>query len=41
MTLFLSHQSFAFMLKDLVASGCQFEAIEKDGGILVKFNGSY
>lgn len=41
MTLFVSHQSFAFMLKDLVASGCQFEAVEENGGIKVTFNGSY
>jgi hypothetical protein len=41
MTLFVSHQSFTEMLQGLVASGCQFKAVEENGGITVTFNGSY
>ena len=41
MTLFVSNENFIEMLQGLVASGCQFDAKEQNGGILIIFNGSY
>ena len=41
MKLFLSHESFAEMLPKLVASGCTFDAEEKNGGISIEFTGGY
>lgn len=41
MKLFLSHKAFTEMLPDLVASGCTFDAEEKNGGISITFTGGY
>jgi len=41
MKLFVSQETFNEMLQGMVASGCQFDAKEENGGILIIFNGSY
>jgi len=41
MKLTVSHDSFTKMLQGLVASGCTFDAVEKDGNIVITFNGGY
>jgi hypothetical protein len=41
MELVLEKETFTTMLQGLVASGCQFKALEVGDSIIVIFNGSY
>ena len=41
MKLFVSQETFIEMLPKLVASGCTFDAEEKNGGIAIEFTGGY
>jgi len=41
MKLTVSKESFLIMLQGLVASGCQFNAVDKDGQIEVTFTGGH
>lgn len=40
-TLFVSQETFTEMLPKIIAGGVGFESVEKDGGILITFNGAY
>jgi len=41
MKLFVSNETFIEMLQKLVATGCTFDAEEKNGGIEITFTGGY
>jgi len=40
-SLFVSQETFTEMLTGLIVSGVTFEAVEKNGGILIEFTGGH